>query len=653
MARRWIVLGLLSVTLASPASAGESVELGTVLVSPRRVPGLSVNASEFPGNATVIMAEEIERSGTTSLPELLAQQEGVTVIDTAGFGLGADAGVNLRGIVNSSRTNALVLIDGVRQNRLTGDEVHWQSIPLESIERIEILRGGGSIIYGEGALAGLISITMKKRSDKLLETESGLAIGSFGQQRYSVAARGHAGPVSYSSAYARHLVTGYRESTNARTTTVTGSVGWDVLPMLHVETNILHSADTSYFSGGITPEASQQRRRQKGTFSGFFEDHTEQVAFNTVWHAPAGFSFVANSFLRLRESDSVTTSRFATITPSEGLSLRTSHQQTFGSVRHTLVSGVDLLGEKASVGSRDAKLDESNKTSYGLFTEETLRLWDRVSLVGGFRYDQSRFTEDLSFPTFTGTLRFHGLSPKAGVSVDVAKPLTIYASFARPFKAPNVDDFSAVVPSGFFSNVDLQPQQGPSFEMGTRVKDERLGALEASWFYTRIDNEILFNSLPGNSQNQNFDTVRTGIETSFRPHLPLPHLTSTLTYTHLDATFRKGPFQHHRLPAVPQDRFAADLTYEPLPHLFCSIDWLAVHGFFRINDFNNTLPGRDYGVVNLNVRFVHDHVIVYGKIENLLNEEYSSFQSSNGVTASTGENPAPPTSFLLGLTLKF
>jgi outer membrane cobalamin receptor len=69
--------------------------------------------AEFPGNATVITPEEIARSGATSLPELLGRYEGVTVMDTNGFGLGADGSVNLRGVVNSSRTNALVFVCGV------------------------------------------------------------------------------------------------------------------------------------------------------------------------------------------------------------------------------------------------------------------------------------------------------------------------------------------------------------------------------------------------------------------------------------------------------------------------------------------------------------------------------------------------------------
>jgi len=79
----------------------------------RRVPGLSVNAEEMPAHATVITEEQIARSGARSTVQVLQQLAGVSVLDVRGMGLGSDGGVNLRGVANSSRTGALVLVDGV------------------------------------------------------------------------------------------------------------------------------------------------------------------------------------------------------------------------------------------------------------------------------------------------------------------------------------------------------------------------------------------------------------------------------------------------------------------------------------------------------------------------------------------------------------
>ncbi len=198
---RWVRLllsGLLAV--CSPSAAARAAKeppetppgylLPEFGVSSTRTPGMPLDVAEFPGNVTIITADMIAKSHASSMPELLGQFEGVTGMDTNGFGLGADASVNLRGIVNSSRTGALVLLDGVRQNRPTGDEVHWQSIPLDQVERIEVIRGGAGLGYGEGALSGVINIVTRRGAQKLLETEETVELGSFGERLYAATARG-------------------------------------------------------------------------------------------------------------------------------------------------------------------------------------------------------------------------------------------------------------------------------------------------------------------------------------------------------------------------------------------------------------------------------------------------------------------------------
>ena len=149
------------------------------------------------------------------------------------------------------------------------------------------------------------------------------------------------------------------------------------------------------------------------------------------------------------------------------------------------------------------------------------------------------------------------------------------------------------------------------------------------------------------------DTERLGVETSLEPRLPIPGLSARLAYTFLEAEFRKGAFRDNTIPGVPEHRVTTSLSYEPIPRLFLTLDWELVQDFFRINDFNNRLPGDNYGVLDLGVRLAYDWGSWYVKLQNATNEEYTSFQSSNGTVISTGENPAPPISFLIGMTVQF
>ncbi|OGX28500.1 MAG: hypothetical protein A3B78_00150 [Omnitrophica WOR_2 bacterium RIFCSPHIGHO2_02_FULL_67_20] len=631
----------------------------------RRIPGLRLDASRVPANVTVITAEDIRRSGASTIQEALAHAEGVTFSDQQGFGLGSDSTVNLRGIVNSSRTNALVLVDGIRQNRITGDDVHWQAIPLDDIERIEVLRGGGGVSYGEGALGGVINILMKHDAPRQLETDSGVELGSYGWQKYHAAVRGATKPVRYGVGYTRRLVDGYRESSWSRNTTITTNAGWAVAPGLDAQFNLLHSEDTTAFPGLLTAAQTEQRRRQTNPFHGSNTNDIDQLSLDVVTGPWQGLSSAVTLFWRRQlqhSEDSIDFNAF-TITPSRGLLLSTNSEWTAGALDNLLVSGLELTEDKATTGDRDAFAgpdSESNRSGYGMHVEDTLTLWDRVSVVGGLRFDKSRYEESLSFPDFTGGLRFQGWSPKLGLIVNaVPQRLDLFASYARPFKAPNVDDFSSRLGSFARSNADLKPQQGDAYEAGVRLS-AGLARANATAFYTNIDREILFN--PVTATNENFDTRRFGVELGVRGELPDRRVRGYAAYTFIDAEFREGAFVGNTIPGTPEHTFHAGIGASPLDSLWIDLDWTLVADAVRFNDLSNSLSGADnYGVLNLLCRYeLPRHgaawpvMTAYFKVDNVTNEEYSTYQSSNSLNLlGAGEAPMPPTTFLGGITVTF
>ena len=123
---------------------------------------------------TIIGAEEIARAGAGGLAALLQRQPGVEII--ANGGPGSTSGVFLRG-ANTGQT--LVLIDGLRVGSSTSGTAPLEAIPLEQIERIEILRGPASSLYGADALGGVIQVFTRKGGDALT------ANGGAGYGRYN------------------------------------------------------------------------------------------------------------------------------------------------------------------------------------------------------------------------------------------------------------------------------------------------------------------------------------------------------------------------------------------------------------------------------------------------------------------------------------
>lgn len=650
---------------ASPEAENPPPYSEEVIESAQRIPGRSINASRFPGQVTVITAEELAKGHFSNTPAALSYAAGVSLFDQQGFGLGADSTLNLRGVNNSSRTNAIVLVDGVKQNRVTGDEVHWQSIPVDQIERIEIIRGGGALIYGEGALTGVINIVTKQDSKKKFETEEEVGIGSFGWQRYSSNIRGNIQPLRYSTNVTRQLLTGYRESSQSRATTITTHTGIDWMPEFKTDLHVLHSTDTTSFPGLLTLAQTQQRRIQTNSFHGVNTNEIDQVAFDITSQPIGGFTSLVTLYWRrwVQTSQDSTSFDAFTITPSRGINMRGNYEWAYGEVENLLVSGLELTDDKATTGSIgifSGQDSESNKSGYGLYFEDTLTLFNRLSLVGGMRYDRARFAEDLVFPSFTGTLRFEGWSPKAGVRfVAIPHWLDLFLSYSRPFKSPNVDDFSSRLGSSFSGNADLQPQQADTWEWGAQLTRGNYD-LRGTFFNMRTRDEILFNAI--SSTNQNFNTYRTGAEFSGRAQ-PKPWLRLGAAYTVVEAEFRKGPFAGNTISGTPRHTAILSAGVSPLPSLWVDLGWQIVNDFYRFNDFKNQLGKADnFGVLNLVIqyelpkaaRFKHwPSITSFLRIENLTNEEYAAYQSSTGNSVGAGEAPSPSTGFFGGLQVKF
>jgi len=120
-------------------------------------PRFTEEIRRMPASITVITPEDIEKSAARTLPELIAAQVGFTMKDFYGNNA-AYTSIDLRGFGVTGAQNTLILLDGRRLNDFDLSGVQWPAIPLASIERVEIVRGSGGVLYGDGATAGIVNI---------------------------------------------------------------------------------------------------------------------------------------------------------------------------------------------------------------------------------------------------------------------------------------------------------------------------------------------------------------------------------------------------------------------------------------------------------------------------------------------------------------
>ena len=157
--------------IAALTSPAYSQNEDSVVVNATRFPE---DARHLPASVTVLKQEDIARSAARTLPELLSEQVGITMKDFYGNN-GAITSIDLRGFGVTGPQNTLILLDGRRITDIDLTSVQWAAIPLAGIERIEILRGTGAVLYGDGASAGVINIVSRS------PLKQGAALEAFGR----------------------------------------------------------------------------------------------------------------------------------------------------------------------------------------------------------------------------------------------------------------------------------------------------------------------------------------------------------------------------------------------------------------------------------------------------------------------------------------
>lgn len=183
-----IIASLIGLAFTNTAFSAENIQLNDVIVTATRVPQ---PREAVIADVTVIESEEIQRGGQSTLVELLQLQPGVEI--TSNGGAGKASGIFMRG---TNTSHVVVVVDGVRIQSATAGTATFENLPIQLIDRIEILRGPASSLYGPDAIGGVIQIFTKKGVDGFKPFAS-LGYGSYDTKIATAGVTGKAGDTSY------------------------------------------------------------------------------------------------------------------------------------------------------------------------------------------------------------------------------------------------------------------------------------------------------------------------------------------------------------------------------------------------------------------------------------------------------------------------
>jgi iron complex outermembrane receptor protein len=583
-------------TAASPAAGTGSNVSSNVSPTAGRSGG-----RQFSGivgtSATVITAEEIAHSPAQTLSEIIAQTPGVQLQSLYGGVNGAKTSVDLRGFGAFATANTLVLLNGRRLNDIDMAGVDLSTIPLNSIERIEITRGNsGAVLYGDNAVGGVVNIVTKNGvggPPVAIRSEAGA--GSFNQRRASVSAAVNAGPWSTSFHGNAVKSDGYRDNNALDQRNGIGNINYST-PDLTAFLTVTGDDQKLGFPGGrfVDPslglnELVTNRRgtgtpfdygnqqgasattgftkslwdgaelivdggvRQKNTQSGFFGP-TPFISFASTYNDAALQTWSITPRL------SVKNSIFGI--PSAILTGIDYYDATFNQERGAFKGVAPIhtydLSQQSVAGywQQTIGLLPTTDFSYGARVQNTsLRARDRYDPTAPFAFDTQATPLDSNETQYA----LH-----VGLEHRLNNVFSLFGRAARAFRTPTVDERVSSGPAfdAFFNplaqNFRLKTQTSNDVELGYRVNNGPF-QMQTSVYNMELENEIHFN--PALFFNVNLDpTRRYGAETaaSLRLNDSLL-LRGGAAYTR--SVFREGPFTGNDVPLVSRFTASGGLTW--------------------------------------------------------------------------------------------
>ncbi|MDB5992181.1 MAG: outer rane hemin/siderophore receptor protein [Herbaspirillum sp.] len=583
-----------------------------------------VSASRFadsvdsaPVGAIVISAEQIRESGADNINQAIRSIAGVAGRQNS-YG-SSDFSLDLRGFGASAERNMVILIDGVRLSENESSVSLLSSIPIETVERIEIVRGGSSVLYGEGATAGTIQIiTRRARHQEGTEgsRSRGTVVadaGSFGQRGVRVALVREQQGWSLDANVDRRETDNYRDNNRLRQENVSGGLQWaDDSRRIGLRIDRL---DQYYrTAGALTMAQYLDNPRSSYTPDDYGATHVNRAVLSAEQRMGA-FELAAQLSQRDKTYYSHTVDSFGSISDyatrsrTTQFSPRLRYTADIGKWHNELVTGFDVA-ESARQAVSASSLAAGVQRSRALYARNEIRRGDDggVRLAFGMRREtfDRRSTDALVSNQNSNYAQSQALTAwDVQGSVAPLSRTMLFAKAGRSYRVANVDENGFTLQPGQM----LRPQTSDDLAFGATLgAPESRHALTLTLFQHHLRNEIMYDptianpATGGNGANVNLDpTLRRGVELEMRSQLT-GGLALSASFQHVDARFRAGANAGKEVVLTPRNTASARLNWNNgAQSAHIGGQWVASQRYG--SDFANTCAARMPSYVTLDARY--------------------------------------------------
>ena len=650
-----------------------AVELAPLLItSPRS----TTRWLSTPAAVTVIDSAAAPGEQNLALDALLARVPGVFSLNRYNLAQGlrpAIRGFGARG--NFGVRGIRVLVDGVPLTMPDG-QTELDGLDLGLVERMEVLRGPASVLYGNAA-GGVLTIETRE-PPVLSSMQLDLSAAGLGYQRTRGEIGGSEGNLGGLLAFNSTVLDGYREHSRAQTNSITGKLRW-YAPTGRLRLNFNAIDNRAEDPGGLTSAEVKAGRRQAAPNNLRFDadEYIRQQRLGLVWdgYAVGDDEYQLRSYLGHREfgnqlgfatSGQTTFERYFS-----GVGGQYSHHRELVGLAHKITTGFDLEAQRDDRRRYDNLLGERGQSrqqqdesalSQGLFIEDQIDLSEQWQATLGLRYDQVRLAVDDFYLADnrddSGSRSLEDWNYSTGLSYRFTPQQSLYARLASSFETPTISELGNPQGGGF--NSALQPAQAFSRELGIKGEWPSL-RYSLSLYRIELEDELVAFSLPAqpgrnfyrNAGESRRDGLELSLEWQFADAWRWSAAYAYNRYRFEDYQTTSGDFSGKRIPGIPRQTLFSELAYE---HQGGYVR-LGVTAQARVyaNDANTqSAPG--YALFNLHLgkRFQlgEQSLEPYLGVDNLLGREYFDNLRINDGNARYFE-PGPGRTLYAGLRVLF
>jgi len=609
-----------------PPESDPVVQAEEVVVSATKTP---LPVSQVTSAVEVITAQDMKRQNIRSVVDALRLAQGVAMFSNGGPGTEVTA--KIRG---GGANQTLVLIDGAIVNSGTVGSYNFANLTTDNIERVEILRGAQSMLWGSDAMGGVINIVTKKGQGPLSATGF-MEYGSFASIREGGSVSGKQGIVDYSLSLSRWDMSsfsavnyrrGATERDSYRNWQGSGRIGIDLPHDGRLDFSMRWmNSDVQLDNLSATAPSDvygSKIRSQEYVFSGSYEQPvtswwTQKL---TLARSQEASLFLPGTLQRSLVSGAFSTP-FGDPNETRVLSNRLEWQHNIQITKLLLLSAGYQFREQQ--GENDSGLTNRILSSHAGFAQAQFNLWDRVFATAGIRHDSYNVFGDAT--TYRLTAGYYQKETDT----------KLRAGYSTGFRAPSMNEL--YFPN--FGNPNLGPEKSQSMDVGI---DQYLFSKQikftGGFFWNRYRNLITTTFDPifcasfstfGFCPQQLGEASTKGWEAglSYTYSSDRPFLKGLVVQAQYTNTITRDLDSQSRLPRWPTDQWSATISYQPIDPL-----WITLIGRYvgsRYNTTGDRQPLPAFDVWSLAVTYdVTKQLQAYLRAENLFNEKYEEIASA-------------------------